>query len=337
VKILTEAQIRQVVRQELKNYLFEQEENILESPSSNKVRILGSILAATILATMPGHEGGGIGGASADDGGGGGATPVEILKQKGLKKEYLREFNNNFSEDEIQKLASLGQREKQIDKLLEIEDNEQEITKLKQEKARLFSSDNVSPELLEKIETSGSAILTYVLDMDEEQVENLQGLDTDELEQLIQTKAFSHAVNPKNISSRMSRELSSDASRLYSAFADQGYLLNVSTDPETNLEATIAVKYGDQLGDDFTLLDAVKVASKDDKLKYQSNFLNNPYYEPKLVDQFASKLNVVSKDEIKGKAMGVSKEELAQTKGNVQESKINKLRQRLNELRGVYV
>jgi len=343
MKRLTEQQLRQVIRQELKNVLFEQDERML-MPQGKKVRIIGSLLAALFMTALSGHEGGGIGGASAGDGGGGGSPTLEqILEELGLSEEYLNELRGEFDIEDIKKLASLGKQEREIQKQIDEEkakgaDADQDLIEdLEQQKFKIFSGETVSPELLDKIENAGSSIVSYIYDLDEEQLKQLEDTDVDQLKQTVQSKAFAKSVNPKYLSTKMSRQLSSDATKLYRSLADQGYMLNVSSDPQTNLEISLVQRYGDELPDTFTLLDAIKIASEDQTLNYESDFLNTSYYKEPLIKKFDSKLNKVSKEEIKVKAMGVSEEELAQTKGNVQESKINKLRQRLNELRGVYV
>ena len=85
MKRLTEQQLRQVIRQELKNVLFEQEKKMVR-PEPKRTRIIGSLLAALFMTALSGHEGGGIGDASA---GGGGRTPTpqEILEKLGLSEE----------------------------------------------------------------------------------------------------------------------------------------------------------------------------------------------------------------------------------------------------------
>ena len=341
MKRLTEQQVRQVIREEIKNVLFEQDERMLMS-QGKKVRIIGSLLAALFMAALSGHEGGGIGDASA---GGGGRTPTpqEILEKLGLSEEYLNELRGEFDIEDIKKLASLGKQEKEIQKQIDEEkakgvDADQDLIKdLEQQKFKVFSGETVKPELLNKIENAGSSIVSYIYDLDEEQLKQLEDTDVDQLKQTVQSKAFAKSVNPKELSTKMSRQLSSDATKLYRSLADQGYMLNVSSDPQTNLEISLVQRYGDELPDTFTLLDAIKIASEDQTLDYESDFLSTSYYKEPLIKQFDSNLNKVSKEEIKAKAMGVSEEELAQTKGNVQENKVNKLRQRLNELRGVYV
>lgn len=341
MKIITESQLRKVVKQELKNVLFEQDKKAI-MPQNKKTRVIGSLLAALVMTALSGHEGGGIGGASAG-GGSGTPTPQEILEELGLSEEYLNELRGEFDIEDIKKLASLGMQEKEIEKQIDEEsakgaDADQDLIEdLKQQKFKVFSGENVSPELLSKIENAGSSIVSYIYDLDEQQLKELEDTDVDQLKQTVQSKAFVKSINPKNLSTKMSRQLSNDATKLYRSLADQGYMLNVSSDPQTNLEISLVQRYDDQLPDTFTLLDAIKIAAEDEALNYESDFLNTSYYQEPLIKKFDSNLNKVSKEEIKAKAMGVSEEELAQTKGNVQENKINKLRQRLNELRGVYV
>jgi hypothetical protein len=343
MKKITEQQIRKIVIQELKNVLFEQDEKTF-MPQGKKVRIIGSLLAALFMTALSGHEGGGIGGASAGDGKGGGSPTVEqILEELGLSQEYLNELRGKFDIEDIKKLASLGMQEKEIEKQIDEEKakganaDQDLIEDLEQQKFKIFSGETVSPELLSKIENAGSSIVSYIYDLDEEQLKELEDTDVNQLTQTVQSKAFAKSINPKHLSTKMSRQLSSDATKLYRSLADQGYMLNVSSDPQTNLEISLVQRYDDQLPETFTLLDAIKIAAEDQALNYESDFLNTPYYKEPLLKKFDSNLNKVSKEEIKAKAMGVSEEELAQTKGNVQENKINKLRQRLNELRGVYV
>jgi len=376
VKTLTEAQLRQVIRQELRNYLFEQEQEDKQQEKSKFFRLaLPAIAVAMSLAQSHTSQ------TLAGDGGQGGSEKPKTYEQqmleKGINPDQAKNlfYKAGFDETSSKKMAGIFSQQKQYeDQIKQLkdglknlpEDNPRRIqaeeaikniyTYSKELDKVILNDEKISKGLLE----AGPMALEYLL--------NKGALTGNEKEDYKRMMKYGIENAPLIAAQQAEKDLQIYANTLgilAPMSAEEkiiGWLHN--THPETTQQLTA------DPNNSWTNIELLQVLTTVDPNYKPKTF---QYFDPKgvaittaneLLGQDANNtidasdaIDAIEKVSKSAKREEYSEERLramtpeeiqnikdpnvraavAAAKAKLQESKINKLRQRLNELRGVYV
>jgi transcriptional regulator with XRE-family HTH domain len=320
-KVIFEHQVRKVVRQELINVLNEQgvlNEGIFD-------RIIKPSLFAAIL-TLGGHTVAAGGGSGGDESGG--KTIQQVLEDAGMTEKVLSELEIGLTQEDIEKLKDLYETEKQLEKQLEAAKEKQDIEQVKKLESRIS---NLLPSALQDEEQrqrfmeTGTAIHQYLRSLPADAIEEIGDPQQEEIMRSIQSKALTYQIKPETQSKNITQAAVSDLNNIFKIAKDEvGY----QGGKQETIISWAVENYMDQLPEKFDLIDIIKIADQENKIN--SELVDPSNFKEKRVKELAGTLPDMSKDEAKAIYFG-------DTAGIQNESKINKLRKRLNEIRGLYV
>lgn len=321
-KVIFEHQVRKVVREELVKVLNEHDvlnEGIFD-------RIIKPSLFAAIL-TLGGHTVAAGGGSGGDESGG--KTIQQVLDEAGMTEDVLNQLEVGLTKQDIEELKDLYEKEKQLERQLEDakqKDDFEQIKKIQNQLSNLF------PDALEDDEAqkqrflkTGKAIHQYLKSLPSDAIEEIGDPQEEEIMRSIQSQALSYQIKPETQSKNITQAAVSDLNNIFKIAKDEvGY----QGGKEQTIVSWAVVNYLDQLPEKFDLIDIIKLADQNEKI--ESELVDPSKFKERRVEELADTLPDMSKDEAKAIYFG-------DTAGIQNESKINKLRKRLNEIRGLYV
>jgi hypothetical protein len=388
VKTITEQQLRNVIRQELKNYLFEkqEEDKDKQQKSSAVLRTIKTsgplVLALLTIATMSGHTTStALGNENADK-----ITLEDQLRAEGINPEEASKMislGGMTPEDAIELRDLLKKQEEADNNVQKIQqalaatnytDTAQEKleTLLKQEQAasRHYGQQIQSKDkLLKGFLNSGAIAASYLLNSEKPISADLKVMQQDILKYgLEQAEGIALQVAQNDLVTFNSEHVGQDfyygnsgisdpkaLSLSWLAAHDDEFANELSRNPDKKYTAIEIANMLDGVEGFDAKIDnyftpnskAVKSAESsltkaDDVITGQDALENTMNYK--------LKMNKVERELLPSEIMGMSEEDIQKlnpdlqqavrkfrAEQGLQESKVNKLRQRLNELRGVYV
>jgi uncharacterized protein YlxP (DUF503 family) len=334
---LSESQLRLIIRNELKTYLFEN--GLLNEQDTQKIGItVGSKLrTALILALMVlGGENklSALGGEGGGGEGQGGMTIEELLDEAGMTKKVLSELDVNLTKEDLKTINKLYHQEKKLE--LQAKKAE-ELGNAEMAKELKSKSDKVmidylrrNPEAADRYMETGRAIVQYIYSLPPEAIEGLGDPKEAEALKIIQSNALSYQIKPETQTKNITQAAVSDLNNIFSiAVKETGY---GETREQTIISWAVENYDNDErLPQEFNLIDIIKLADSDGKI--ESELLDPENFTERRVKELSDTLPNMSKDQAKATYFG----DTADTAGIQKENKINKLRKRLNETRGLYV
>lgn len=320
---LTENQLRSIICQELKTYLVENK--LLNEGIYDKI-VKPSLFAALLFlgarelpaSGRPGEEGEG-------------KTIQQVLDEAGMTDKVLSELEIGLTKEDLKKIKELYVQEKSLKKQLEVAEQKQDIEQVKILKSNinnLFSNALKNPEQQKRMLKTGKAIHQYLASLPQDAYEQIDDPQEKEALRDIQSKALSYQMKPETQSKNISQATVSDLNNLFKVIKDEGYSLK-GDKIDTIISWSVENGYLDKLPENFDLIDILRMA--DEQGKIESELLNPENFKEKRVKEVSDTLPDMSHDQAKSIFFG------GDTAGSIQENKINKLRIRLNELRGLYV
>jgi hypothetical protein len=350
VKTLTEAQIRQVVRQELQQYLIE--EGFMSDLSASKIgkRYLlpGIILAGMLSVLEPTSQGQAMSGGSSEDTGQqieDALTINDMLDQVGLKDKVLNELESDLTKEDKIKVQDLFKqmkiKQQQINDAKKDGKSQDEIQKLETERNEIFSSKNISdPDQLQRILNTGSAIFRFIENASPEELESIGDTDSEELLLKLQAKALKYTLSVEGRQQMIARGVQQDLITAKNALLASGFQ-QPKEETVTNFFELIVYYILEDLaknnqtadsvfGESITVIEALRYLIDKGIIKEEDSELISNFDEEKYNKELET---IPSLNMTIGDAMQM----YSGSKKPIQENKVNKLRQRLNELRGVYV
>ena len=388
MKTITEQQLRNVIRQELKNYLFEkqEEDKDKQQKSSAVLRTIKTsgplVLALLTIATMSGHTTStALGNENADK-----ITLEDQLRAEGINPEEASKMislGGMTPEDAIELRDLLKKQEEADSNVQKIQqalaatnytDTAQERleTLLKQEQAasRHYGQQIQSKDkLLKGFLNSGAIAASYLLNSEKPISADLKIMQQDILKYgLEQAEGIALQVAQNDLTTFNSEHTGKDfyygnsgisdpkaLSLSWLAAHNDEFAKELSRNPDKTYTAIEIANMLDGVEGFDAKIDnyftpnskAVKSAQAsltkaDDVITGQDALENTMNYK--------LKMNKVERELLPSEIMGMSEEDIQKlnpdlqqavrkfrAEQGLQESKVNKLRQRLNELRGVYV
>lgn len=388
MKTITEQQLRNVIRQELKNYLFEkqEEDKDKQQKSSAVLRTIKTsgplVLALLTIATMSGHTTStALGNENADK-----ITLEDQLRAEGINPEEASKMislGGMTPEDAIELRDLLKKQEEADSNVQKIQqalaatnytDTAQERleTLLKQEQAasRHYGQQIQSKDkLLKGFLNSGAIAASYLLNSEKPISADLKVMQQDILKYgLEQAEGIALQVAQNDLTTFNSEHTGKDfyygnsgisdpkaLSLSWLAAHNDEFAKELSRNPDKTYTAIEIANMLDGVEGFDAKIDnyftpnskAVKSAQAsltkaDDVITGQDALENTMNYK--------LKMNKVERELLPSEIMGMSEEDIQKlnpdlqqavrkfrAEQGLQESKVNKLRQRLNELRGVYV
>lgn len=321
-KIIFEHQVRKVVRQELTNVLSEQ--GILNEGIFD--RIIKPSLFAAIL-TLGGHTVAAGGGSGGDEGGG--KTIQQVLDEAGMTEDVLTQLEIGLTKQDIKKLKDIYEAEAKLE--LQSKQAEQDGDTEKAEELR-SRSENVlldylrrNPEAQERFMKTGKAIHQYLKTLPSDAIEEIGDPQQEEIMRSIQSQALSYQIKSETQSKNITQAAVSDLNYIFKIAKDE---IGYQGGKEQTIISWAVENYNDDLPEQFDLIDIIRIADENNKIN--SELVDPSKFTERRVKELADTLPDMSKDEAKQIYFG-------DTAGIQKESKINKLRKRLNEIRGLYV
>ena len=388
MKTITEQQLRNVIRQELKNYLFEkqEEDKDKQQKSSGVLRTIKTsgplVLALLTIATMSGHTTStALGNENADK-----ITLEDQLRAEGINPEEASKMislGGMTPEDAIELRDLLKKQEEADNNVQKIQqalaatnytDTAQEKleTLLKQEQAasRHYGQQIQSKDkLLKGFLNSGAIAASYLMNSEKPISADLKVMQHDILKYgLEQAEGIALQVAQNDLVTFNSEHVGQDfyygnsgisdpkaLSLSWLAAHDDEFANELSRNPDKKYTAIEIANMLDGVEGFDAKIDnyftpnskAVKSAEAsltkaDDVITGQDALENTMNYK--------LKMNKVERELLPSEIMAMSEEDIQKlspdlqkavrdfrTKEGLKENKVNKLRQRLNELRGVYV
>jgi len=388
VKTITEQQLRNVIRQELKNYLFEkqEEDKDKQQKSSGVLRTIKTsgplVLALLTIATMSGHTTSmALGNENADK-----ITLEDQLRAEGINPEEANKMislGGMTPEDAIELRDLLKKQEEADNNVQKIQqalaatnytDTAQEKleTLLKQEQAasRHYGQQIQSKDkLLKGFLNSGAIAASYLMNSEKPISADLKVMQHDILKYgLEQAEGIALQVAQNDLVTFNSEHVGQDfyygnsgisdpkaLSLSWLAAHNDEFAKELSRNPDKKYTAIEIANMLDGVEGFDAKIDnyftpnskAVKSAESsltkaDDVITGQDALENTMNYK--------LKMNKVERELLPSEIMAMSEEDIQKlspdlqkavrdfrTKEGLKENKVNKLRQRLNELRGVYV
>jgi hypothetical protein len=319
---LTENQLRLMVCEELKTYLSNNKP--INESVYNKI-VKPSLFAALLFLGVrelpasgrPGEEGEG-------------KTIQQVLDEAGMTDKVLSELEVGLTKEDLKKIKELYVQEKSLKKQLEVAEQNQDLEQVKILKSNinnLFSNALKNPEQQKRMLKTGKAIHQYLASLPQDAYEQIDDPQEKEVLRDIQSKALSYQMKPETQSKNISQATVSDLNNLFKVIKDEGYSLK-GDKIDTIISWSVENGYLDKLPQSFDLIDILKIANQEGKI--ESELLNTENFKEKRVEEISDTLPDITHDEAKTKFFD------GDTAG-LQESKMNKLKTRLNELRGLYV
>jgi hypothetical protein len=320
---LTENQLRSLVYEELITYLSNNK--LINENLYNNV-IKPSLFAALLFlgakditaSGKPGEEGEG-------------KTIQQVLDEAGMTDKVLSELEVGLTKEDLKKIKELYVQEKSLEKQLEVAEQNQDSEQAKILKSKinnLFSNAlRKNPEQQKRMLKTGKAIHQYLASLPQDAYEQIGDPQEQEALRNIQSKALSYQMKPETQSKNISQATVSDLNNLFKVIKDEGYSLK-DDKIDTIISWSVENGYLNKLPQKFDLIDILKIANEEGKI--DSELLDPSNFKEKRVEEISDTLPDISHDEAKMKFFG------GDTAG-LQESKMNKLKIRLNELRGLYV
>jgi len=388
VKTITEQQLRNVIRQELKNYLFEkqEEDKDKQQKSSGVLRTIKTsgplVLALLTIATMSGHTTStALGNENADK-----ITLEDQLRAEGINPEEASKMISlgGMTPEEAIELRDLLKKQEEADNNVQkiqqalaatnYTDTAQERleTLLKQEQAasRHYGQQIQSKDkLLKGFLNSGAIAASYLMNSEKPISADLKVMQHDILKYgLEQAEGIALQVAQNDLVTFNSEHVGQDfyygnsgisdpkaLSLSWLAAHDDEFANELSRNPDKKYTAIEIANMLDGVEGFDAKIDnyftpnskAVKSAEAsltkaDDVITGQDALENTMNYK--------LKMNKVERELLPSEIMGMSEEDIQKlnpdlqkavrdfrAKEGLKENKVNKLRQRLNELRGVYV
>jgi len=388
VKTITEQQLRNVIRQELRNYLFEkqEEDKDKQQKSSGVLRTIKTsgplVLALLTIATMSGHTTStALGNENADK-----ITLEDQLRAEGINPEEASKMISlgGMTPEEAIELRDLLKKQEEADNNVQkiqqalaatnYTDTAQERleTLLKQEQAasRHYGQQIQSKDkLLKGFLNSGAIAASYLMNSEKPISADLKVMQHDILKYgLEQAEGIALQVAQNDLVTFNSEHVGQDfyhgnsgisdpkaLSLSWLAAHDDEFANELSRNPDKKYTAIEIANMLDGVEGFDAKIDnyftpnskAVKSAEAsltkaDDVITGQDALENTMNYK--------LKMNKVERELLPSEIMGMSEEDIQKlnpdlqkavrdfrAKEGLKENKVNKLRQRLNELRGVYV
>jgi len=374
MKRLTEQQLRQVIREELKSVLFEQEEKEQQQKSSGiKKLLLPAFLAA--LAMAQGHDitgGGSAEGASKTE------TYEQLMKQAGIDSTKAAELLDlaGFKKKSSEKLNSILTQKEQLNSEIKeyenLKENPPEGKAVDEEKVdRLISTKLNQIEELDKVLVNDEEISKGIMNAGPVAMEYLlnKGVLTGD-EKTDYHKMMKYGVEnaPLIAAQTAEKDIEEYSKHLgiigqlspgekvigWLGLNHQETLSDVTSDPTrglSNIEIVSKLKQIDDTGFQFKTFEYFN--PQGNAIQKAKELLNNPAnsYDasevadameavsksPRREEYSEERLRSITPEEIKRIQDPDARAAVTAAKAKLKESKVNKLRQRLNELRGVYV
>lgn len=316
-QIIIESQLRSIIREELEKVLIE--EGLAK-------QFQAALMALTL--TFAGHQAAAGMGGKGDAGSGGGETIEQILKKAGMKDDVLRELQSQLTEDDIKLLQSKFQEQKRLhveyDKAIDDGDY-QKVKDIDRQLDNLFAG--VSSQTQQRLMKTGQPILQYIGSLSKDQVEQIGNISDKAAIERLQTKALYHQMKPEVQTKNLTNAAVSDLNKIALIAQNDGFKGDTKEELITNWAVNQPNIY-QSLPSDFDLVDVIKVTDNDDSYQFNSKLINSNFTDEK-VEEFSDSFPKLSKEKLfAGSAEGE----------NVQkENKVEKLKKRLNEIRGLYV
>ena len=319
---LTENQLRLMVCEELKTYLSNNKP--INESVYNKI-VKPSLFAALLFLGVSELPASGKA-----DGDSEGKTIQQVLDEAGMTDKVLSELEVGLTKEDLKKIKELYVQEKSLKKQLEVAEQNQDLEQVKILKSNinnLFSNALKNPEQQKRMLKTGKAIHQYLASLPQDAYEQIDDPQEKEVLRDIQSKALSYQMKSETQSKNISQATVSDLNNLFKVIKDEGYSLK-GDKIDTIISWSVENGYLDKLPQNFDLIDILKIANQEGKI--ESELLDPSNFKEKRVEEISDTLPDISHDEAKIKFFG------SDTAG-LQESKMNKLKTRLNELRGLYV
>jgi len=259
-----------------------------------------------------------------------GKTIQQVLDEAGMTDKVLSELEVGLTKEDLKKIKELYVQEKSLKKQLEVAEQNQDLEQVKILKSNinnLFSNALKNPEQQKRMLKTGKAIHQYLASLPQDAYEQIEDPQEKEVLRDIQSKALSYQMQPETQSKNISQATVSDLNNLFKVIKDEGYSLK-GDKIDTIISWSVENGYLDKLPQNFDLIDILKIANQEGKI--ESELLNTENFKEKRVEEISDTLPDITHDEAKTKFFD------GDTAG-LQESKMNKLKTRLNELRGLYV
>lgn len=315
-KIIIESQLRSIIREELENVLIE--EGLAK-------QLQAALMALTL--TFAGHQAAAGMGGKDDGGSGGGLTIQQMLKKAGMNEEILKDLQAKLNKNDLELLRDKFEQQKRLhaeyEKAMEEGDTDR-ADKIDQQLDNLFAG--VSSDAQKRLMQTGNPILQYIKTLKQNDIEQLGDLDETAIERL-QSKTLTYHMKPEVQTQNMLDLIDDDVKQIIAIAQSDGFKGKTKEEIITNWAVNQPNIYH-SLPSEFDLVDVVKVVDSDDSYQFDSK-LTNSYFTDEKIEEFSDSFPKLSKEKLfAGSAEGE----------NVQkENKVQKLKKRLNELRGIYV
>jgi hypothetical protein len=339
--ILTEQQVRQVIREEIEQYLLEEGIMDLRTGPFRKLFLPAVAIAMFSNAAQPQIQ------ASA-----GSSPPIEqqvqsieeLIDEAGMTDELLNQLNSELTEEDQIKLNSLfvqiKQKQQEINDAKKANKSDEVIKQLEKEKNDVFTAKNFDdPKQLDRILATGRAIIKYIESVDPDVLASFD-LSTPEGKTKLKAKALQYSLSSKGRSTLLANNVTQDLINAKNYVLEKDPSIPQTIDSGSFFKIVLAYVLGtygneaaERFGDVITPIELIQFLHEQPNEQFQSELFKN--FKTNLIDEYSLGLEddpqlSISKDE----AFQIMTRVNQQT---VQENKVNKLRQRLNELRGVYV
>jgi hypothetical protein len=268
-----------------------------------------------------------------------------MLDQVGLKDKVLNELESDLTKEDKIKVQDLFKqmkiKQQQINDAKKDGKSQDEIQKLETERNEIFSSKNISdPDQLQRILNTGSAIFRFIENASPEELESIGDTDSEELLLKLQAKALKYTLSVEGRQQMIARGVQQDLITAKNALLASGFQ-QPKEETVTNFFELIVYYILEDLaknnqtadrvfGESITVIEALRYLIDKGIIKEEDSELISNFDEEKYNKELET---IPSLNMTIGDAMQM----YSGSKKPIQENKVNKLRQRLNELRGVYV
>jgi hypothetical protein len=272
-------------------------------------------------------------------------TINDMLDQVGLKDKVLNELESDLTKEDKIKVQDLFKqmkiKQQQINDAKKDGKSQDEIQKLETERNEIFSSKNISdPDQLQRILNTGSAIFRFIENASPEELESIGDTDSEELLLKLQAKALKYTLSVEGRQQMIARGVQQDLITAKNALLASGFQ-QPKEETVTNFFELIVYYILEDLaknnqtadsvfGESITVIEALRYLIDKGIIKEEDSELISNFDEEKYNKELET---IPSLNMTIGDAMQM----YSGSKKPIQENKVNKLRQRLNELRGVYV
>ena len=341
MKTVAEQQIRKIIREELKQYLIQEGIMDLRTGPFRKLFLPAVAIAMLSNAAQPQIQ------ASAEP-----SPPIEQqvqsiqdqIDEAGMTDEILNQLDSELTEKDQIKLNSLfiliQQKQQEINDAKKANKSDEVIKQLEKEKNDVFTAKNFDdPEQLDRILATGRAIIKYIESVKPDVLASFD-LSTPEGKIKLQAKALQYALSSKGRSTLLANNVTQDLINAKNYVLEKDPSIPQTIDSGSFFKIVLAYVLGtygneaaERFGDVITPIELIQFLHEQPNEQFQSELFKN--FKTNLIDEYSLGLE-------DDPQLSISKDEAFQimarvNQKTVQENKVNKLRQRLNELRGVYV